>query len=124
MPKTVVIKYKCDRCPSEWYVDQVEGEKTPDPPSLSITYSTSDGADTVAFDALCESCRKAVEGYLSSLTKQLKGKSPARKNGAKKEAAVAAPSPSLAAQAKPTPPSSGTSSVERRSGQSPTTPQR
>lgn len=93
MAKKAVVEIQCERCPRKEYVDadaQVPG------PALKLSFAGKE----VAYDDLCSSCRKAIEGHVSEISKKLGGRSPERQ-AKKKAQPAAAPSPAAPQPAPP-----------------------
>jgi len=83
-----VVEYSCGRCARKWYSDPPkEEQKGPVAPTVAVSYSEpGEEPIDISFDVLCEGCKNTVKNLVQSISKEIKGKSPARrKGGAKKK---------------------------------------
>lgn len=79
MSQTLTVRFECDRCSRQWFVDYNESEKKPVAASFNLELKYADGSSSsVTFETLCETCKKSVSNYIASIGKEIKNKSPER----------------------------------------------
>ncbi len=94
MPRRIAAEMTCDRCGRIWYADFSVEKQDVTCASLELSIREANGEERkVCFEALCDVCAASVAGYLTAITRKMKKASPQRKPKAKKEGAVATPSP-------------------------------
>lgn len=100
MPRTQTVRFECDRCSRQWFVDYGEGQPIPEAASFKLELrSPDDTVFEVHFEILCETCRKSVTNYVRSIAKEIRGKSPERAVSVAKQSAPKKGAPA-SAQAK------------------------
>lgn len=89
MPRKTVVEMTCDRCGRVWYPEVKKEEPDPVTSSAAVIFKDEQGKIVVeeTYGILCESCSKTVRNYLTSVSKDLKKRSPRR---AKKDEEVEA----------------------------------
>lgn len=84
MPRKLTVRFECDRCARQWFVDYKEGDALPDADNISAEMCFDNKLLQAKFETLCESCAKSIANLMSSIGKVMKSKSPTRA-GAKKD---------------------------------------
>jgi hypothetical protein len=84
VPRKLMSEFCCSRCSRTWYVEVDPNKPMPEAPSLVLELKVGEEVISCKYDELCSSCAQAVKNYVTGVVKELKGKSPSRKVGAKK----------------------------------------
>ena len=94
MARKKMIEVKCDRCKRVHYIEE-KLDKTIKA-SLNLEFKPSTGGThdhiKLEFEDLCEPCERTIKNLVENIAKEIKGKSPDRKSGAKEEGAEDGPS--------------------------------
>lgn len=116
MPKRFTAEMKCDRCGRTWHQEIDITKPNPEKVetfSLQVLMTSPTGeSKKVDFSTLCDTCAKAVAGYVEQLDVVTKA-SPQRKPKAKKEAAQGAPAATPEPPKQPTPQKPGGSTTSQ-----------
>lgn len=90
MARQQVVEVRCDRCGRQEYRGQGDDAVERTDPELLIRVA---GSPAIIYQDLCGPCAQAVRGYVESIVKGLKHKSPVRQAKKKVEKAEAPDKP-------------------------------